>query len=317
MRRLRFFATILGSLLLLLLAACGSTAGTNPNQPGQTTTPAATVTPTATGQSSAPPITKLSSSQIAGTCAASVDSYGGNVYYQYGDLIITQPGEVLAYPQKQIPDGTPLKPLQLNDDMGSTTLANSPKTNPDINGEGYGFTVCNNSKGQSHTLKSIEASVASFSAYGGQLNAWQPCDGAYSTTSGTEGGGCGGGAFFDERIHATFPANAGVGASATGVVTGTYSENGGTPPPPLPLTLAPGKSISIGFSVTVPTIPGMYAFTVAILVDNFSAANLWTSSPALFAPVAHKWNGQACEQPNMKSQIPSGGSEAFYICPAS
>jgi hypothetical protein len=257
---------------------------------------------------------------MAKTCAAASQPFNQTPGYQIGDIIISQPSETLSYPLDKLPDSTSLAhPFQLNDDTGSQTFAGTPETNPDIKDEGYGFFACNNASSQSHTIRSVSVSVASFSAYSGQLNAWQQCDGAYSSVNGVRGEGCGGGAIFDEFVHATLPATGGVGAGATGVVTGTGNDSSAPGPnfKPLPLSLAPGARVSILFSLTAPTAPGTYRFTLALRFDSVAATNFWTSNPALLAPVAHRWNGQACEVSGMKSQIPTTGAEKFYICPAS
>lgn len=299
-------------LLSLVLAACSSSAGTSAIH---SQTPSAGP-PTATTGPSAPAVTPLSAAQLSATCAGPSQTPG----YQLGDIVIVQPTEVLGYPQEKLPDSTSLaQPFKLNDDNGSQTFAGTPETNPDVKYEGYGFTVCNNSASRSHIVQGVSVSVASFTSYTGQLNAWQPCDGAYSSIYGARGAGCGGGAIFDERLHAALPASGGVGASAKGIVTGTGNDSSTPAPnfPPLPLSLAPRKSVSIGFSLTVPTAPGTYAFTLALSFDAVAATNFWTSTPALFAPVAHQWTGQACAASSMKSQIPSTGPETFSICPAS
>jgi hypothetical protein len=296
-----------------LLTACISSAGTSANHPQ---TPTA-VPPTATA---APPsgltVTPLTASQLSATCVGSSQIPG----YKIGDIVIVQPIEIQAYSEDKLPDSTSLAhPFPLNNDNGSQTFAGTPEVNPDIKHEGYGFTVCNNSPSRSHTVTSVSVSVAGFTPYTGQLNAWQPCDGSYSSVNGQQSAGCGGGATFDEWVHATLPASGGVGASATGVVTSTGNDSSTPAPnfPPLPLSLAPGKSVTIGFSLSVPTAPGTYAFTLALRFDSFAATNFWTSTPALFAPVAHQWNGQACGVSSMKSQIPTTGPETFYICPVS
>jgi hypothetical protein len=303
-------------ILSLLLAACGSTAGTSANHSQTPSVELPTATP------SGPAVTPLSATQLSATCAGQSQTAGSSqtTGFQIGDIIIVQPSEVLAYPQRKLPDSTTLaQPVQLNDDIGSQTFAGTPETNPDIKDEGYGFTVCNNSASQNHTIQSVSVSVASFTSYTGQLNSWQPCNGAYDSVARTWASGCGGGEIFDERVHATLPPSGGVGASATGVVTST-SNDSSTPAPnfqPLPLSLAPGKSVSIIFSLTVPTAPGTYAFTLALSFDSVAATKFWTSTPALFAPVAHQWDGQACQASSMQSQIPTTGPETFYICPAS
>lgn len=303
------------SLLAILLAGCGtpsSRAGTSASVPTATTRP--TVTPASTA--TLPP--------SADACA-NLGGYGPPVGtpVRVGDLGISQVSFAYAYPAKQVPDGTALKPLQLPSGTNGAPgpdnpLPDSPPTNPNMaEPGGYRFHVCNVGT-QSHVLQGVIVRVDAFAAYAGELNAWQPLDGYYSRRFGV-GCECGGGAYFaDEYLHATFSAQGATGAAvpAAQIKTGSSQGPGGPVAAPLPVTLAPGQSLEVNVGITAPTAPGMYTFGFAVVVDGASSV-FFSSSPAtLLAPVAHKWSGRGCTAPAMLAQIPSATTPAaFYICP--
>lgn len=298
------------AMLCLLLAACG-TSGT-PSAGATTSTVTATTLPsptaTATPQIATPP--------TSGPCAAFASHPpGAGQFVQIGDLIVTPPGFGIDYPAKMLPDGTPLKPLQLASQEPAQDFTTSPPTNPSMHdgGGGYAISLCNASQSQSHTINSVAVSIASLTPYTGQLSSWQYCDGNYSRAHGAFYGGCGGGFAFDEALHATFAANATTGASttATQVATGPGVQ-------PLPVTLTPGKTLDIVIGLTVPTAPGQYAFAFSLSQDGAAPALVGSAQPALFAPIAHKWTGQACTTPDMLAQIPTATDPVTYwICPQS
>lgn len=290
----------LAVLLCLLLAACG-TSGTP--SAGATTTATATASPTST-----PPDNPA--------CAAL--TRGGAQVTRSGDLLVSQPVvSAIAYPAKMLPDGTPLKPLQLADGQSlPNNFPNSPITNPYLDEQhdgGYGFTICNDSMTQSHTLNSVAVSITGFTAYTGQLSSWQFCDGDYSRAHGASFGGCGGGFGYGEALHASFASGATTGAQVTATQTATGEGAG-----PLPVTLAPGKMLDILLGMTVPTTAGQYTFQVALAQDGGSPAPAAAMAPVLLAPIAHKWTGQACTTPSMLAQIPTATDPVTYwICPES
>lgn len=309
------------SLLALLLAGCGtpsSRAGTNTSAPTATTRP--TVTPVSTA-TSAPTATL----PPAADACANLGGYGLPVGtpVRVGDLGISQVSFAYAYPAKQVPNGTALKPLQLpsspNGAPGpNNPLPDSPPTNPNMTEPGgYRFHVCNVGA-QSHMLQGVTVRMDAFAAYAGQLNAWQPLDGYYSRRFGV-GCECGGGTYFaDEYLHATFSAQGTTGAAvpAAQIKTGSSQGPGSPVAAPLPVTLAPGQSLEVNVGITAPTAPGTYTFGFAVVVDGASPV-FFSSSPAtLLAPVAHKWSGKGCTAPAMLAQIPSATTPAaFYICP--
>lgn len=97
------------SLLAMLLAGCGtssSRAGTNASVPTATMRPTVTSASTATSAPTAtlPPATDA---------CANLGGYGPPVGapVRVGDLGISQVSFAFAYPAKQVPDGTALKPL--------------------------------------------------------------------------------------------------------------------------------------------------------------------------------------------------------------
>ena len=158
----------------------------------------------------------------------------------------------------------------------------------------------------------------SFAAYSGQLNEWNPCGTAYNTQTGTAGGGCGGGLAVNEYLQAAFPANASVGAT---VVAGRQSSATPTDPtnpfPPAPVALTPGQSVSLALGFQPPATPGVYTFSIGVSVDAAAPLYISTTPTALYAPVAHAWDGQACTTPTMKAQIPVSSTPTYYIYPKS
>lgn len=296
-------------MLCLLLVACGTSGA-------QTAGASTTATATVTSQPTATLAPQIATPPTSGPCAdfASHPPSGGQ-FVQIGDLIVTPPGFGIDYPAKMVPAGTPLKPLQLVSQQPGDNFTSSPPTNPSMrdSGGGYAFAMCNTSQSQSHTINGVTVAIAAFTAHSGQLNSWQFCDGNYSRAHGAFYGGCGGGIAFDEALHATFAPSATTGASATATQVGT---SGGAQP--LPVTLAPGKTLDIVIGLTVPTAPGQYAFAFSLSQDGAAPSLVGTAQPTLFAPIAHKWTGQACTDPAMLAQIPTATDPVTYwICPQS
>lgn len=298
-----------------LLAACGATSSTGPAADAATAsaTATATLSPTATATA----LATVEKASLPSTCLA---DYGGPSLLRVGDLVLSQVAFGLTYPSYQLPDGIPLAPFKLPTTHGNPNPG-SPPANPGMREPdgGYVLSVCNVSSSQSHILESFAVRVAAFTAYNGQLNAWQPCNQSYSAQYKMPGSaGCGGGAALNEALHATFPADAEVGATVVAVQTGSWNlSNPSKPFPPLPLALAPGQSVSIDIGLTVPTTPGTYTFTFGVSVDGAPSPVFFSTPPAaLFAPVAHEWDGQACMTAAMQSQIPASSTDD-YVCPKS
>lgn len=222
----------------------------------------------------------------------------------------------LSYPSYQVPDNTPLKPLQVSLNS-QTPFGRQADTNPNLSPHsgGYQIIICNGSKSQSHTIESVSARLGAFTAYGGQLNAWNVCQEAYDNQSGQAGGGCGGAYFADYYLLASFAPDAAVG---TIVTTSVGSSNTGNPPPlhtaPLPVVLAPNQAITVEVGMKPPTAAGSYTFDFGLGVDSATTTFVSVGPPTLLAPTAHTWSGQACETPAMKAQIPTS-PHADYICP--
>ena len=171
-------------------------------------TPVATASATNTpSPTSAATITTTPGGHV--NCAT--DPLFAGATHRIGDLLVSNVHLFnLAYPSRKVPENTPLKPLYIGNSYNGN-LPDDPLTNPN---DAYDFNVCNASATQSHTLSGVSAQIASLAAYGGQLNEWQRCNGAY-TRSGPIPGGCGGGDPRDETLQAAFVAGAPAGTSAT------------------------------------------------------------------------------------------------------
>jgi hypothetical protein len=118
----------------------------------------------------------------------------------------------------------------------------------------------------------------------------------------------------DETLQVTFPPQAGAGFAAAAVQTGFYGPLSGFGP--LPVTLAPGKSVSLLISVTTPQAPGTYTFAVSVQADRTPLPFLPVGQPTLFAPLAHMFTAAACQTPVMQQQIPPQVTPALYfVCP--
>lgn len=304
-------------LAVLLIAGCGApSAGASLPSTSSTPAPTATSAPT--------PVPTADLATLSGPCAPASGSQAATVpHYQIGDLIVTEARLSFPYAAQQLPEGTPLQPVQLPGPSLSAEFPDSPPVNPHLkeNPAGYEFLVCNNTPTQAHVIQSVSVRIASLTPYSGQLSAWQFCDGTFVRPRGANFGGCGGYAIFEEYLHATFPADAEAGAA----VTAAQISAGGLGPPgasrvtPLPDTLAPGKSLSFDIGLTPPTAPGLYAFAFGLAVDDQPPAFFSTAQPILLAPVAHKWTGKACEAPAMQARIPQTVTDppTQYICPES
>lgn len=314
MRRL---ASLIAALLLcVLLGACGQAGSSTTLTGGPSSTPQATATPT---QPSVPsPIITSDPCEASGSNGST-----SGAYVKIGDLLVSQVALVgTSYPSKMLPDDTAQKPLQLPDGQNlQNNFPSSPPTNPYVDEKqdgGYDFVVCNTSAAQSHVIQGVTVAIASFTAYTGQLNSWQFCDGFYTRAHGVFSGGCGGYFPYDEGLHAGFAPTDGPGASvsATQTSSGNGAEPSGTSVTPLPATLAPGKELVFLVGATLPSAPGRYGLLFSLTADNQPAAPISITTPALFAPVAHKWTGPACDTSAMLAQIPTAANPiTYWICP--
>ncbi|MGZ3601518.1 MAG: hypothetical protein ACXVDF_16475 [Ktedonobacterales bacterium] len=226
----------------------------------------------------------------------------------------------LAYPSWTLPDNTPLKPLAVNYQT-QNPFPDLPPSNPGMRevGGGFDLLVCNTTQ-TVHTLTGVSVQIAFFQAYSGKLNAWNWCDHgiAFNAQNGSVGGGCGGGDFANEWLHATFAPDAMSGTTVVATQTGTGSAPGDPSPfPPLPYALVAHKTVTVAVGVTVPTAPGIYRFALGLSVDGEAPIFYSTSEPYLFAPVAQQWGGIDCTDPAMKAQIPAATTPTYYICPMS
>lgn len=299
----------------LALSGCTSTAAAT-----QTQAPTATTRPT-----------------------AAADACGVTSTASTGGLIISPQAQLgdLAYPAASLPDGVAQQPLvswigtdgtfKFNPDPHHPT---NPLVEQDVGG-GYVLNIVNSST-SSHTVRGVSVCMDSFTAATGQLNEWQPCNGAYTRSTDSLDprmiGGCGGNTMQNEYMHAPFTANPTVGTivTATRVTASSdsYSEDDG----PLPVTLQPGASMTIEIGVG-PTCPanssgwqtsgcvfataGTYVFAFGVAVDSLAPAFTAISAPTLLAP-AKEWTGAACKTSTMQARIPAATNPpTYYICPES
>jgi hypothetical protein len=205
-------------------------------------------------------------------------------------------------------------PAALDAQLPPSPLTDPSMTEPD---GGYWISLCNTSKTQAHSLGHVSVQIASFTAYGGQLNEWDEADSKcgtiYGRPQGVSGGGCGGGIAAIACMHATFPTGGGVGST----VSATFNSNPGCMTgATLPLALPPGQELDFALGITRPGTPGTFTFAMNLVTDA-GAISFAPTTPVLLAPVAHHWNGEACTTSAMQAQIPQATNPpTVYICPA-
>lgn len=291
--------------LLALLTACdsgisqGMTRGpSSAHGSGQSTATAGANQPVAPSHNSASCMD--SSAVVAGDLRVSPTTLG------YGQQIL------------RVPDNTPLKPLALPAEGAN---GQAPRDIPgwfypaDDSPPDLLITVCNTSTTKAHTIDSVSVKLSAFTSYGGRLNTWNPCDGAYTRPAGFTPLDCGeGAAIYDEYVRATFDSSAQVGAVAPAALADP-APLGNTGP--LPAALAPGQSMMIAVFVKAPAAAGIYTFAAGIVADN-APMPFTAGQRVLLASVAHRWTGKACLSPLMQTGIPANSpAGTYYICPES
>lgn len=229
---------------------------------------------------------------------------------QVGDLYIAT---VTAYdtqtdPGAKLPDTLPLQPYAVS--SNPETAPGYQPTNPTT--EQYVLTLCNGST-HPHILTGVLAQITSFHGYSGQLNEWNPCNFPYKNPSGGGGGGCGGGAADDEYMQAAFPASASVGTMVTAMFKNTSVWTHLTP---LPTNLPSGYAVRVGVTITPPSAPGYYTFSLGLTVDGGTPIIATTTPNVLLAPVTHEWDGTSCSTPDMQTQL-AADPPGLYVCPRS
>jgi len=306
-------SSIVTAVALLALALTGCEAAAT--SPTGAASAMLTATPTATPTTTATPKPTANTANLPSGCS----SMSGESLSRVGDLDVSQVAKALSYPDWTIPQGTPNQPLQISSSATGSPAQGAVAVGSHGTTDGYfTFSVCNLSTSQSYTLQSVSIRVASFTPYSGALSVWSPCeDGTYDAqTQSAFNGGCGGGFGTNEYLQATFPSNAGVGASVIAQVLSTSAgPNDPNPFPKLPLSLAPGHSVGMAATLSLPTTPGTYTFAFGIAVGSASPTYFSTSSPTLYAPITLDWSGQNCTTTAMKSQIPASTQHTQYICP--
>ena len=299
-------------LLLALLAGCGQTV-TGASNANTAKTSTATAYPTST---LAPTVIATPAALTSGH-PCTTDTSGQVSYVQFGDLKVSKTHFILAYPSRQLPGNLATsKPYQL---PANAYDPPNPPVNPHTDGgNGYGLSICNTSKTSSHVIRGMTVTIAAFTPYSGTLNAWQFCDSVFARPDGVTGGGCGGAYTTDERLQASFAANATAGTrtQATQIGTGNASPDNGMATPPLPISLGPGQMLIVNLGVTPPTAPGTYTFAFGLTYDAVLSAPISTMQPTLFESAAVMWNGQNCTKSALQSQIPTTVTipPTNYVC---
>lgn len=250
-----------------------------------------------------------------------------NTLAQAKDMVLVKPTLPLGYPAVQLPDQTPLKPLQVpvqnsNNALRSGQFPGATPANPgaltgSTRSVAFVASICNGSASATHVVQSVSVSIVSLTPYTRQLTVWSRCDTAFSRQNpNVQTGGCGGGMQTDEQMAATFPLGARQGTTVVATQTGFTSTPNNASIGPLPVSLAPGKTLSFWVVVSVPDMAGTYAFGIGFQVDHPPAVGGWTADPFLAAPVAHTFTGAACNTSAMLAQIPPATTpETYYICP--
>lgn len=317
-RTIQTFAAVTAVVLLIggFYALSQRRSGGTGGHPTATATH--TALPTTTSTTTSTTTVPLASADQAAACRFQPSA--SQPAFDLGNgLIVTPSLGGLAYPAFQLPEGTPLAPFEVSGDPSSSGQFLPALVNPNLRDSGLSLVVCNIGQ-QPVTLEGVSVSIISFTHYASQLNSWYPCDGMYSGPNKITSG-CGGGEPNDEVVSATFAAHDGAG-TVVKAVEKTASATYGSMPFTLPVR-KPQSGISgivlIKIQVVPPATPGEYVFGLGLVTQNRETALVPAVSartPILLAPVAHKWDGQACQAPNMASQIPpETNPPTYYICP--
>jgi hypothetical protein len=309
MSRYLRLACLLTLTLTLVLAACDS---------GVTARPAADAPTTAATHSTAPATAMATATaSVLPTvtvdyqpCANYASKWAGIV--RVGDLMLlpnfTDPDANLY----QLPDGTPLKPLRVPPQSTTGQFPGWPTST--LGATTIYAAVCNASSSTPHMIQGARVKLTGFTAYGGQLSEWDYCAGIYARPAGVAPNNCDRGSSpIDEKLQATFAADAQPGADVTATQPAPPYQGFG----PLPAVLPPGIIMYLNVQLTAPTASGTYTFAVALTTDG-AMLPFTASTSMLLAPVAHVWNGQACSSSSMLAQIPPATNPPTpYICPVS
>jgi hypothetical protein len=283
-------------LVALLLSGCEGRASLAPGPTPTATLAQATATATHT-LSNPEPTATITYQQ----CPDGMGQQPNEVHT--GDLLLSPAQYDLGAIYYQVPDNTPLKPLALPDPSANGPQPSWPKTALGVN-DIY-FLVCTTSATQTPVLQQVQVKITSFTPYGGQLNAWDFCNGAYSRQAGVVNMNCDRG---DIGINPMLQAS--LGSAAVGTVASAMGA--------LPVSLPPQALIVVGVTLTTPaTALGIYSFAASITSDGATSPYSGATT-FLQAPIAHTWSGDACTKPAMLSQIPPATNPpTLYICPES
>ncbi|HEX6799930.1 MAG TPA: hypothetical protein VF116_19620 [Ktedonobacterales bacterium] len=286
-------------LLAVALAGCDG---------GASTATARTVSPTATapsGPTSWPTVTP------SGTPCRDYMSQQSSII-RAGDLLVAPAFADTETTLYQLPDGTPLQPLEVPQQSSNGQFAGWPVST--LGASDIYAAVCNGSTATAHTVQGARVKLAGFTAYSGQLSAWDYCAGYYARPAGVTPNNCDRGtAPTDEMLQAEFASDAPVGTIVAATQSAPPAEGFG----PLPAVLPPGSVMYLHLGLTAPVAQGTYAFAVSITVDGAQLPFTGAAS-LLLAPIGHSWNGQGCTSSAMQAQIPPATNPPTpYICPTS
>ncbi|HEX9036017.1 MAG TPA: hypothetical protein VF808_03415 [Ktedonobacterales bacterium] len=282
------------AFVAVALAGCAPSNSSVAHTPTQTPLPVATETPTASQSANDPGFPRPCS--------------GGRwVAAQVGDLAISAPAVLYGYnADYMLPDNLPLdKPLvvtvQNNQGYLSDGKAIESRT---VIQAAFVISVCNLSSVKAHRLTNYGVMLDTLVPYTGKLNAINGCAELYGPTP--VGGECAGGYSPDVDLSFQMPDSA-----AGAVVTQTSSS---------PIELPPGYGLDLGIGVT-PAATGFIAtFRLSASFDGNAVTYpvALRTQPELEAPVARRWAGNYCENPQMQALIPATiPPNTYYACPQS
>jgi hypothetical protein len=223
-----------------------------------------------------------------------------------GDLVLWPLEVNLAFAQDfALPDGLPDKPLSVTIKDNTSYLGGTPVLSmPMAGAQGFILTVCNASKTTAHQLTSFSAKIASLAPYFGQLNTLNGCAFLYARAGGY-GGECASGFQPDVETQNVFASTATAGATATWA-------------PASPVVVPPGQHRDVVYFMMPPSGPVRLTFHLGVSVDAGAVVYLFSATqPEIIAPIARKWDGQACSSTAMQAQIPaSSPAGVYYVCPS-
>lgn len=162
-----------------------------------------------------------------------------------GDLLVAPAFADTETTLYQLPDGTPLQPLKVPQQRSNGQFAGWPVST--LGASDIYAAVCNGSTATAHTVQGARVKLAGFTAYSGQLSAWDYCAGYYARPAGVTPNNCDRGtAPTDEMLQAAFASDAPVGTIVAATQSAPPAEGFG----PLPAVLPPGSVMYLHLGLT-------------------------------------------------------------------